>query len=193
MRTYRTSILLSLAFIASLICAPLLMGADLPTADRLAPGDWHGTLTLQAIHPDGTVFAERTLDNLIVTAGKTLLVNCMGATGTPSCTTFETLKYHALGTGAGCAAAIGDTALGTELTTQYATANVRPTGTQTGSATTYQTVGVNTVGIAAAVTEFGLFTQAANLGGTMWTHICFSVVSLGIGDTLQSTYTLTIP
>ena len=50
-----------------------------------------------------------------------------------------------------------------------------------------------TVDIAAAVTEFGLFTQASNAGGTMWTHICFSVVNLGIGDTLQSTYTLTIP
>ena len=171
----------------------MLMAADLPTSERLAPGEWHGTLTLQAIHPDGTVFAERTMKNLITTAGKTLLVNCMGATGSPSCTTFETLKYHALGTGVACSAAIGETTLETEFTTQYATDNVRPTGTQTGTATTYQTVGVNTVDIAAAVTEFGLFTQASNAGGTMWTHICFSVVNLGIGDTLQSTYTLTIP
>jgi hypothetical protein len=100
-------------------------------------------------------------------------------------------KYHGLGTGTN-AEATGDTALQTELTTQYNPDNTRATGSQSSSTNTYTTVGTNTVDASAAVTEHGLFTQAATGGGTLWDRSVFSVVNLASGDSLQSTYTLTI-
>jgi hypothetical protein len=61
--------------------------------------------------------------HLIVTAGKNYVAACFDNTSEP-----ELLKFHGFGTGT-TAAAAGDTALGTELTTQYATDSTRPTGT----------------------------------------------------------------
>lgn len=102
------------------------------------------------------------------------------------------LKYHGLGTGT-VAEAAGDTALGTELTTQYNPDNTRATGTTVvgGSANIYHTVATNTVDAAAAVTEHGILSQAATGGGTLLDRSVFSVVNLANGDSLQSTYDLT--
>lgn len=104
----------------------------------------------------------------------------------------ELMHFHGIGTG-GTAEAVGDTALVTELTTQYNPDNTRATGSTTeASATVYRTVGTNTVDAAAAVTEHGVFTQAATGGGTLLDRSLFSVINLANGDSLQSTYDLTI-
>lgn len=103
----------------------------------------------------------------------------------------ENMKYHGLGTG-GTAEASGDTALVTELTTEY-TGNVRATGTTTeSSATVYQTVATNTLDSGTpAVTEHGVF--SASSAGVLLDRSLFSAINLvgANGDSLQSTYSLT--
>lgn len=108
----------------------------------------------------------------------------------------ENMKYHGYGTGTTNEAA-GDTALVTELTTQYATDNTRPTGTTTEGATgnIYRTVATLSPdsGGTIAVTEHGVFSQAANSGGVLLDRSKFSAVNLVAGsDSLQTTYDLTL-
>lgn len=100
--------------------------------------------------------------------------------------------YHGIGTG-GAAEGVGNTALTTEITTEYAVDNTRPTGThvQGASANIYQTVGTNTVDGSVACTEHGVFNQAATGGGTLLDRTLFSVINLASGDSLVSTYNLT--
>lgn len=104
----------------------------------------------------------------------------------------ENMKFHGIGTGA-VAEAVGDTALGTELTTQYNPDNTRATGsTIENGANVYRTVGTNTVDAAAAITEHGILSQAATGGGVLLDRSVFSVINLANGDSLQSTYDLTL-
>lgn len=107
----------------------------------------------------------------------------------------ENMKYHGFGTGTG-AEASGDTALGTEFTTEYATDNTRPTGTTTegASANIYRTVATFSPdsGGTLAVTEHGVFSQAAVAGGVVLDRTKFSAVNLvASADSLQATYELT--
>ena len=104
----------------------------------------------------------------------------------------ENFKYHALGTGDN-AESSADTALETELTTEYATNNTRPTGTvgEGASGNIFRTVATNTLDGSAAVGEHGIFNQASNAGGILLDRSVFSVVNLSSGDALQTTYDLT--
>lgn len=107
-------------------------------------------------------------------------------------TEIENLKFHGIGTGAG-AEAVGNTALSTELTTQYNPDNTRATGSTTeASAPVYRTVGTNAVDSAVSITEHGIFSQAATGGGTLLDKSLFTAVALASGDSLQSTYDLTL-
>lgn len=102
----------------------------------------------------------------------------------------ENLKYHGLGTGSTSEAA-GDTALVTELTTEY-TGNVRATGTTTEtSAAIYTTVATNTLDgtPGAALREHGVF--SANAAGVLLDRTVYSSITLSSGDSLQSDYRLT--
>lgn len=104
----------------------------------------------------------------------------------------ESMRFHGFGTGT-TAAAIGDTTLQAELTTQYAIDNTRPTGSQAANGTgVYRSIGQVTVDASAAITEWGLFTQAATGGGTLLDRQVFSAVNLSSGDSLEITYDLTI-
>lgn len=108
----------------------------------------------------------------------------------------ENMKFHGFGTGTGNEAA-GDTALGTEFTTEYATDNVRPTGTTTEGATAniYRTVATFSpnAGGTLAVTEHGIFSQAATGGGVLLDRTKFAAVNLvASSDSLQATYELTL-
>lgn len=106
-------------------------------------------------------------------------------------TELENMKYHGFGTGTNAEAA-GNTALQTELTTQYAVANTRPTGSTTeASANTYRTVATLTPSASVAITEHGVFSQAATGGGVLLDRSVFSAVNLASGDSLQATYDLT--
>jgi hypothetical protein len=106
----------------------------------------------------------------------------------------ENMKFHGIGTGT-TAEAVGDTALVTELTTEYNPNSTRATGSTTeNGANVYRTVGTNTLDSGTpAVTEHGLFTQAATGGGTLLDRSVFSAINLNgaNGDGLQSTYDLT--
>jgi len=104
----------------------------------------------------------------------------------------ENFKYHGIGTGTN-AEASGDTALQTELTTQYNPDSTRATGTLTegASANIFRTVATNNVDATVAITEHGIFTQAATGGGTLLDRSVFSAVNLVSGDGLQTQYDLT--
>lgn len=107
----------------------------------------------------------------------------------------ENLKFHGIGTGS-TAEAAGDTALVTELTTEYNPNSTRATGTTTEGATAniYRTVGTNTLDgtPGAALREHGVFSQAATGGGTLLDRTVFAAITLSSGDGLQSTYDLTL-
>jgi hypothetical protein len=100
----------------------------------------------------------------------------------------ENQKYHGLGTGS-TAEAAGDTALVTELTTEY-TGNVRATGTTTegASANIFRTVATNTLDgtPGAALREHGIF--SASTVGVLLDRTVFAAITLSSGDSLQSTY-----
>jgi len=99
------------------------------------------------------------------------------------------LFYHALGTGT-TAAAITDTGMGTELTTEY-TGDVRATGTHTSAAGVYESVGTNTIDSGTpAVTEHGVMGAASGASTLIDRHV-FSAVNMVSGDSLVSTYQLT--
>ena len=104
----------------------------------------------------------------------------------------ELLKFHGIGTGTNAEAA-ADTALQTELTTQYAPDNTRATGTLAEfAANVFQTVATNTVDASVSITEHGIFTQAATGGGVLLDRSVFTASALASGEGLQTDYRLTI-
>jgi hypothetical protein len=115
---------------------------------------------------------------------------------TSDATTAVNFKYHGLGTGT-TAEASTDTALVAELTTEYATDNTRPTGSQTTGATTkvYRTAATITLDSGTpAITEHGVFHQAANSGGSLLDRSKFTAVNLDgtSGDSMIATYDFTM-
>lgn len=151
-----------------------------------------GVLNIAQIRDGKTIWQNAfPIPNQIINAGETALRDCFGGTGTPSCTAVQNFKYHGLGTSS-TAIAETDTGCGTELTTQYSTDGTRATGSQTNNgANIYRTVGTNTVDATVTIEEFCLMSQATT-GGTMWTRILTGSVALTSGDSLQTTYDLTI-
>lgn len=105
----------------------------------------------------------------------------------------ENMKYHGFGTGTGNEA-VGDTALGTELTTEYTTDNTRPTGSTEEGATAniFKTIGTFTCDNGTpAVTEHGIFSQAANSGGVLLDRSKFAAINMVATDSIVATYQLT--
>jgi hypothetical protein len=105
----------------------------------------------------------------------------------------EIMKFHGIGTGT-TAEAAADSALVTELTTEYNPNSTRATGTTTEtSANIYQTVGTNTLDSGTpAITEHGVF--SATSAGVLLDRSVFSAINLvgANGDGLQTTYSLTL-
>lgn len=99
---------------------------------------------------------------------------------------FGDCKYHDSGTGV-TAEAAGDTGLGTKVETG------RATGSQGegASANIYQTVGTISYTATRAITEHGVFTQAA--AGTLVDRSVFTAINVNNGDSIQFTYELTLP
>ena len=147
-----------------------------------------GSLTARVIRADGSVVNYGLVSLRVVTdAGVAFIVDAF-----QNLVELEIMKYHGFGTGT-TAEAAGDTALVTELTTQYATDNVRPTGTLAEGATgnIFRTVGTLSPDATVAITEHGIFSQAAVAGGTLLDRSKFSAINLVSGDSLQVTYELT--
>jgi hypothetical protein len=111
----------------------------------------------------------------------------------PAATTdISTLKYHGCGTGTGAESA-SDTALGTESTTALNPDSTRATGTATQpSANIYRSTGVVTFDASAAITEHGIFSQAATGGGTLLDRSLFSAINVVSGDSISFQYSLTV-
>ncbi len=108
--------------------------------------------------------------------------------------TINNMKYHGFGTGT-TAENQTDTALVTELTTEYVVNSTRPTGSQTEGATgnIYRTVGTLSPdsGGTLAITEHGIF--SANAAGTLLDRSKFAAVNVvASADSFQVTYDLTL-
>lgn len=116
------------------------------------------------------------IDNLVVTAGKEFVAARMVGTSA------DVMDNMAIGSGS-TAAAVSDTALGSELDRQSATSSV------SGAVATYAaTFGAgNGTG---AVTEAGLFNAAS--GGTMLCRTVFSVVNKGASDSMTISWAVTV-
>src|SRR5262249_35234537 len=153
---------------------------------------FYGTVSLVKITGAGRVLDYGIASLRVVTdAGVAYIVDAF-----QNSVELENMKFHGFGTGTN-AEAVGDTTLQTELTTQYATDNTRPTGSLTEGATSniFRTVATLSPdsGGTIAITEHGIFSQAANSGGTLLDRSKFSAVNLVAGsDSLQATYDFTI-
>lgn len=121
--------------------------------------------------------------NIVTTSGVNYIGDSFRGTVEP-----ELMKFHGIGTGA-TAEVVGNTALGTEATTQYNPDNTRATGSLAGTNNVFTTVGTNTVDASFSPTEWGLF--SASSAGTMLDRVTFTAVALASGDSLQTTFNLT--
>jgi sugar (pentulose or hexulose) kinase len=138
----------------------------------------HGALTLTLFKADGTIDVTHK-DNIIVNAGFDLICDALGAVSRPA-----SIGYIGVGTGV-VAAAVADTALGTQTLRQAAT-YAHTAGTKVFTMTTTFAAGAAT----AALTEAGVFNAAS--AGTMLDRVIFPVINKGAADTLQAVFTFTL-
>lgn len=121
---------------------------------------------------------------LVVTGGVNFLATDF-ASGQAS-PRISAMNFHDSGTGT-IAATSTDSGLGTQ-----AGPTTRATGTQSNPVTNqYRSIGTIAYTGALAITEWGLFNQAAQ-GGTMWDRRVFAAINVVSGDSIQFTYTLTL-
>ncbi len=145
-------------------------------------------LRAELIKADGTrinygVVSHRVVTNAFIAA----LIDHLDNAGA----TISAYKYHGVGTG-GTAEAAGDTALVTETTTELTVNSTRATGTQTQpTAADYRSTATQTFDGTAAITEHGIFNQAATGGGGLMDRSLFSAINVVSGDGIQFTYTYT--
>jgi len=136
-----------------------------------------GSLRVVVTGANGQIKAEHDFKNLVVTVGKNFVASRM--VGTAS----AVMSDMAIGSGT-TAAAVGDTALQTELGRVTLTS-----GTATGAVATYTATFPAGTGTG-AVTEAGIFN--ASSAGTMLCRTVFSVVNKGADDAMSVTWTVTI-
>jgi hypothetical protein len=168
------------ARLAAVGCQRGLRGSGIFGVSRL-----HATL----YRADGQVQPLGLLSTKVITdAGVAFLVDDWDNNGTD----LTTLNFHGCGTGA-VAENVTDTALGTESTTALNPDNTRATGTRSQpTANQYRTVGTVTFDATAAITEHGIFSQAATGGGTLWDRSVFAAINVVSGESIQFTYTCTV-
>lgn len=157
----------------------------------LGIGHVYGALYMKVLRGDGTTLNLGLASlRVVTTTGAGYLVDGFQNSVEP-----ENMKFHGYGTGTN-AENSSDSALQTELTTEYAS-NIRPTGTTTegASANIYRTVATLTPdsGGVLAITEHGIF--SANASGVLFDRSVFAAVNLDSsqGDSLQTTYEATFP
>lgn len=159
----------------------------LMAAERLGVAFRFGELHLTKIYGSGLIVPYGMAGlRVVTTTGVGFIVDAW-----QNLVELEIMRYHGIGTG-GAAEGAGNTALTTELTTEY-TGDVRATGslTEGASANIFRTVGTNTLDSGTpAITEHGIFSQAATGGGVLVDRTLFSAINLNgaNGDGLQSTY-----
>jgi hypothetical protein len=136
-----------------------------------------GKLTITITGDDGQVKDQRTVDNLVVTAGKGFIASRM--TGTAA----NVMSHMAIGTGTAAAAA-GDTTLATE------SARVSLTSSTTTNAQTLYVATFPAGTGTGAITEAGLLN--AGVGGTLLCRTVFAAVNKGANDAMTINWTVTI-
>lgn len=163
---------LAVALFARAMGVPVMVSV-LRAKVRTASGEWidYGILSTRVVTTAGVNFIVDAFQNLVE---------------------LEAMKYHGVGTGT-TAEAAGDTALVTESTTVLNPDSTRATGTtiEGASGNIYRTVGTPTFDGAAAITEHGIFNQAAT-GGTLLDRSVFSAINVVSGDSIQFTFDLTL-
>lgn len=135
-----------------------------------------GIVTLVRTNSEGVVL-EKISKNLVVDTGKTFIASRMvGAASV-------VMSHMALGTGA-VAATGANTALGTEVGRVALTGSVASTNTVTYTASFGPGVATG------AITEAGIFN--ASTAGTLLARTVFPVVNKAAGDTISTTWVITI-
>lgn len=148
--------------------------AELAIRVRKATGEWidYGVVSYRLVTDAGVAFLVDDWDD--------------------DTTDITTMNYHGCGTGVGAENA-SDTALGTEATTTLNPDSTRATGTKSQpAANQLRTIGTVTFDGSAAITEHGIFSQAATGGGTLWDRSVFSAINVVSGDSIQFQYTCTV-
>lgn len=147
-----------------------------------------GRLYATVLRKDGTIEHLGLISTKVVTdAGVAYLVDDWDG----GANTIDLFNFHGCGTGI-TAEAVGDIALVTESTTALNPDSTRATGTKSQpAANQMRTVGTVTFDATAAITEHGIFTQAATGGGTLWDRSVFTAINVVSGDSIQFTYTCT--
>lgn len=161
--------------------------AKIALARRLGIPTFFGQLFVKVLRNDGRVEDHGLVSLRVVTdTGVAFIVDSFQGTVEP-----EVMKYHGIGTGS-TGELQTESALVTELTTQYIVNSTRATGSTTEfAANVYQTVGVNTVDAAVVLREHGVFSQAAVPGGVMIDRSLYAAVNLEANDSIQTDYRLT--
>jgi hypothetical protein len=136
-----------------------------------------GSLRVVVYGKDGTVKSEHDFKNLVVTVGKTFVASrIVGVTS-------NIMSHMAVGSGT-TAAAVGDTALQTELG-RVALAS----GTSASNVVTYTaTFPAGTA--TGAITEAGILNAVS--AGTLLCRTVFAVVNKGTDDAMSITWTVTV-
>ena len=109
-------------------------------------------------------------------------------------TTLQMFRYHAIGSG-NTAENQNQTGLVFEFNAQTNPASIRQAGTLTegGSNNVFRTVATTTASATnIAVVEHGIFTFSALVGSMLLDRSVFSVINLANGDSIQTTYDLTV-
>jgi len=155
-----------------------------PFANLWGVATFMGSLSIRVRHADGSWVDYGTVSYRVITsAGVGFIVDSW-----QNLVEMENMIYHGCGTGT-TAEASSDTALQTESTTALNPDSTRATGTQSeAAANIIQSVGTLTFDASAAITEHGLFSQAATGGGTLWDRSVFSAINVVSGDSIQFTY-----
>jgi hypothetical protein len=150
--------------------------AELSIRVRKLDGRWvdYGVVSRRVVTDAGVAYIVDDLDN---------------ASGGADISLFN---YHGCGTGV-TAENANQTALVTESTTALNPDSTRATGTRSQpSANVFRSVGTPVFDGAAAITEHGLFTQAATGGGTMLDRSVFSAVNVIGGESIQFQYDFSV-
>lgn len=139
-----------------------------------------GAIKLERFDEAGTLAEILEKDNLIVQVGLNFVASALIASSTS--------PFNAVAAGSsGTAAALSDTALGAELGRVSGSNLV--TSTAAGVTTFVATFNPGTA--TGAWQEAGIFNNTSS-GGTMLSHIVFSTVTKGSGDTIVITWTVTV-
>jgi hypothetical protein len=127
----------------------------------------------------GTIKDQRELKNLVVTAGKGFIASRMAAASA------SVMGWIAVGTDS-TAAAVGNTALGTEVARVTTTVSGGTVSTNTVTYVSTFPAGTGT----GALVEAGIFN--ASSAGTLLSRTVFSVVNKGAADEMTITWVITV-